>query len=184
MTRVFAIAVWFAALVPCIAFAQHTGVVFDDVNASGVLDAGERGRAGIAVTNGRDVVITGVDGRYELVQQGAGFIAVTCPADGRCPVWFRRGGGDFAVVPEPVVRDFFFVHVSDIHAYPKVEDLAALLPAGGLPWWLPRNLVGWLLLFGIEDFYPDRPLAAATAATLPSMSRSTAPSPVLAADWA
>jgi 3',5'-cyclic AMP phosphodiesterase CpdA len=144
---------------PDIARAEHRGVVFDDANANGVRDAGEAARAGVAVTNGRDVVVTGPDGRYELSEHAAGFVHVSCPADADCPVWYLRGSGggdgDFALVPSAPVSDFFFVHMSDVHAYSKVEDMAGLLPAGGLPWWLPRNLVGWFLLRTLASWYPD-----------------------------
>ncbi len=43
-----------------------TGIVFSDSNANGRLDAGERGIAGIAVSNGLDVVLTDANGKYTL----------------------------------------------------------------------------------------------------------------------
>jgi hypothetical protein len=50
------------------AFAQQkaTGYVFSDANANGKKDAQEKGLAGIGVSNGRQVAVTGIDGKYEL----------------------------------------------------------------------------------------------------------------------
>ena len=57
------------------------GVVFDDLNGNGVRDEGERGVAGVAVSNQRDVVRTGADGRYELpAGRGHGLVYVSIPA--------------------------------------------------------------------------------------------------------
>ena len=92
--------------------SETAGVVFDDANANGVRDAHERGRAGIAVTNGRDVVRTDADGRYALPDGGAGFVSLTCPSDARCPALFHRGAGDFALVRQADERGFFFIHVA------------------------------------------------------------------------
>ena len=137
--------------------ASHTGVVFADLDGDGVREPGEPGRAGVVVSNGREVVSSGADGRYALPEQGAGFVSVSCPADARCPVWFHQGGAheDFALVPRPVEDDFFFVQMSDVHAYPKVEDFAAVL-GNRLPGWLPRPVAGWIMLRFIGRMYPDR----------------------------
>ncbi len=148
------VATLFLLLVTIPAAAEQSGVVFSDDNANGERDPGEAPRQAIAVTNGRDVVVTGADGRYALPERDAGFVSVTCPADGRCPVWFRRGSGDFGIVPTPTLSDFFFVHMSDVHAYPKAEDQADLLPSDGRPWWLPRAVVGWFLLRELDQSYP------------------------------
>jgi hypothetical protein len=159
MTRVLAIVgLVVGSLVASVASPEHTGVIFVDADGDGTQGEAEAARAGIAVTNGRDVVVTGADGRYALPEQGAGFVSITCPADARCPVWFRRAsdsGRDFGIVPAPVQGDFFFVHMSDVHAYESVEDLAGLSPVSGLPWWMPRTLAGWLMLTFIERMYPD-----------------------------
>ena len=149
-----AIATLFFLVLAIPALASQSGVVFSDGNANGVRDPAEAPRAGIAVTNGREVVLSDAQGRYVLPEREGGFVSVTCPADGRCPVWFHRGGGDFAIVPTPPLSDFFFVHMSDVHAYPRVEDLVGLLPSGSLPWWLPRNGVGWFLLRALGKNYP------------------------------
>jgi hypothetical protein len=46
--------------------ASAVGVVFDDATRNGVRDPGEAGIAGVCVSNGRDVVKTDHDGRYQL----------------------------------------------------------------------------------------------------------------------
>lgn len=50
------------------AWAQHEakGYVFEDKNANGRKEHGEKGITGVAVSNGREVVLTGKKGRYEL----------------------------------------------------------------------------------------------------------------------
>ena len=42
------------------------GVVFEDLNGDGARQAGEPGLAGVAVSNGVDIAVTGADGRYTL----------------------------------------------------------------------------------------------------------------------
>ncbi len=42
------------------------GIVFHDLNANGLLDAGEPGIAAVAVSNGSDVVLTDENGNYAI----------------------------------------------------------------------------------------------------------------------
>lgn len=63
----------FACMVPLGALPAATsgadvarGTVFEDRNRNGVRDAGEPPLAGVRVSNGRDIVLTAPDGRYEL----------------------------------------------------------------------------------------------------------------------
>ena len=74
------------------------GTVFEDGNGNGVRDAGEAGVAGVAVSNGREVVRTDGQGRYALpmsagqtvfVVQPAGWTAAT-GADGQPVFWFQQ----------------------------------------------------------------------------------------------
>jgi hypothetical protein len=137
----------------------QAGLVFVDDDADGVRDPSERPRAGVVVSNGQTVVRTGPDGRYTLPLHGEGFVSITCPSDARCPLWFRRASDparDFGVVPAPEQQDgFFFVHMSDVHAYASVTEMAGLSPADRLPWWLPKTLTGWLILQFLDGMYPD-----------------------------
>lgn len=66
---------------------QHaSGVVFQDQNKNGRLDEGDRGLASVAVSNGRDVVLTDEQGRYELPVGDDTIIFVIKPAGYRLPV--------------------------------------------------------------------------------------------------
>ena len=118
-------------------------------------DSGEAPIPGIAVSNGRQVVLSGVDGRYRLPRRPGAFASLTCPDDGRCDVSYRRDSGDFAVAPDPQPDDFFFVQISDLHGYPVPEDLRELPSPEDIPWWMPRYAVGWYLLRTLGRMYPE-----------------------------
>ncbi len=82
------------------AAATWQGTVFNDANGSGRLDPGEAGVAGVAVSNGAQVVLTDIAGRYELMGEGDGFVFVikprgwSIPADARnLPGFYRRVAG-------------------------------------------------------------------------------------------
>lgn len=63
-----------------------TGIVYEDSNKNNKKDRREKGIAGIAVSNGREVVQTGADGRYELPSSDDQIIFVIKPADYQIPV--------------------------------------------------------------------------------------------------
>lgn len=106
MHRRYAVAI--AAFVACLAWpVQHArahaacahGSVFEDANGNGVHDAGERGLAGVKVSDGEHVVATDARGRFTLasaagrsvfVIKPAGFDAAT-RADGLPATWWRPG---------------------------------------------------------------------------------------------
>ncbi|UVI37597.1 calcineurin-like phosphoesterase family protein [Brevibacterium spongiae] len=62
------------------------GQVFDDVNENSKLDGDEKGVAGVAVSNGVDVVQTDGEGRYELPVRDNMTVSVTQPAGWQVPV--------------------------------------------------------------------------------------------------
>lgn len=70
--RVFALAILaLAAIIPITAHSAEPvrfakGIVFDDANRNGSLDAGENGIAGVGVSNGSLIVQTAGDGGYRL----------------------------------------------------------------------------------------------------------------------
>ena len=66
--------------------ANATGQVFLDSNKNGLLDAGERGIAGVRVSNGLDVVTTNDEGRYTLPIDEQSIIFITKPRDYAIPV--------------------------------------------------------------------------------------------------
>ena len=159
-------AVMLLSTIPGHALAQRHGVVYVDDNGNGRRDAGELGREGVALSNGRDVVLTGSGGSYELPALPGGdgrarFVSLSCPADARCPTRFHRlegddsGSRDFALLPAEREDDLFFVHWSDVHAYPVPEDLARAFNADSLPWWLPNFVIGWGFLNMLDEMNPQ-----------------------------
>jgi hypothetical protein len=104
-----------------------SGVVFLDANASGTLDAGERGLPGVAVSNQVDVVVTEADGNFRLEgSKGYGIVFVSVPDGYRSVGDFWRHIGKsasttlaFALARSPAPTDFTFVHASDTHLSEK-----------------------------------------------------------------
>lgn len=135
--------------------AELSGTVFVDADGDSVRDPGEPGLAGARVSNGAEVQTTGTDGRYAFETEATGFVHVTRPDDFACEHWYRRGSGDFALVPAPSPDEFFFVQISDIHAYSDPRDFARYtLP--DTPSWIPARLGAWGLLWAMRGFYPGR----------------------------
>jgi C terminal of Calcineurin-like phosphoesterase/N terminal of Calcineurin-like phosphoesterase len=62
------------------AAGQVSGIVFEDQDGSGVSSAANPGLAGVLVSNGRDVAVTGPDGRYTLPLPEEATIFVIKPA--------------------------------------------------------------------------------------------------------
>lgn len=99
------------------------GVVFEDRNGNGVLDRGEPGVRGVAVSDQVTVSVTDSAGRYALEGTGTGVVFVSVPRAHRAsgPWWRSVASGtsaDFGLVPyrEPV--PFTFAHASDTHIAP------------------------------------------------------------------
>jgi len=63
-----------------------TGFVFDDENGNGVRDAGEPGLAGVAVSNGLDVVLTDAGGAYSIADRPDSRLFVIKPRGWRPPL--------------------------------------------------------------------------------------------------
>lgn len=57
------------------------GYVFEDLNANGVMDAGEKGIGGILVSNQEDIVVTDISGKYEISTKKNQYIYVIKPAN-------------------------------------------------------------------------------------------------------
>src|SRR5580658_9952077 len=65
--------------------AQVSGIVFEDKDGSGV-SASNPGLAGVLVSNGRDIAVTGPDGRYALPLREEATIFVIKPAGFTPPI--------------------------------------------------------------------------------------------------
>src|SRR3984885_8631050 len=66
--------------------SQVSGIVFEDRDGSGASSAANPGLAGVLVSNGRDVAITGLDGRYTLHLPEEATIFVIKPAGFMPPI--------------------------------------------------------------------------------------------------
>lgn len=103
--------------------ADIHGTVFIDANANGRQDTGERGLAGVAVSDQVNVAVTDKDGRYSLrSDMSTGVVFVSVPDGYRATDSFFHAVNaatatpiDFALAAAPTARSFTFVHASDTH---------------------------------------------------------------------
>ncbi len=120
--------IWWVVLVCLVvlwmgaASAQETfqGVVFEDRNGNGVLDAGEKGIPGVCVSNGIDVVQTDGEGRYTLPTREEMVVFVVKPAGYNLPV------------NEHNIPQFFYVHRPS-GSPDFIRDYEGFTPTGNLP---------------------------------------------------
>jgi len=100
------------------------GVVFDDADANGKRDAGERGVAGVAVSDQYTVAMSGADGAYSLTATAeADVVFVSVPDGWAAPGGFWRAVEegkseqqvDFALRQQAASKEFTFIHASDPH---------------------------------------------------------------------
>jgi outer membrane protein assembly factor BamB len=126
--------------------ATVTGRVFHDRNRDGVAGPDEPGLAQVAVSDGREVVLTDRQGEYRLEVTSAPFVFVVLPRGYRALAheFYRdltkAGAKDFALVDWPESRpdDVRFVQITDTHVGSKgaslngfiedVEEINALSP--------------------------------------------------------
>ncbi|MDM7999381.1 MAG: metallophosphoesterase [Dehalococcoidia bacterium] len=109
-----------------------SGTVFDDANANGIRDEGEKGVKGVLVSNGTYCRSTNSSGEYNLPAEGS-FIFMTTPRD-YTPTrgWYAAissGNADFGLkhTPEKDSSDFTFVQITDIHVDEDVAGAVAEL---------------------------------------------------------
>jgi hypothetical protein len=104
------------------------GVVFNDANGNARRDAGERGLAGVAVSDQAAVVQTNADGTYELgAAAESSVVFVSIPDGWSAPAGFWRAlkfegdaaRADFALQRRETKADFTFIHASDTHLSPQ-----------------------------------------------------------------
>jgi len=108
---------------PAPAAAQDTarGVVYLDANRNQARDAGEPGLEGISVSNGRNVVQTGAEGRYELPVREGDVLFVTKPA------------GYMVPVDEDNLPQFYYLHDPDGTPDSLNLRFPGVAPTGPLP---------------------------------------------------
>lgn len=116
--RVLLLVVVFA-MAAGIAYADDAqGMVFYDRNGNGVYDTGEEGLANIAISNGRDMVLSGADGRYSIGVDDDTIIFVIKPQN-----WMTA-------TDENGVPRFYYVHKP--HGSPELQGVG-VAPTGDLP---------------------------------------------------
>lgn len=94
------------------------GTVFVDTNRNSTLDQGEAGLAGVQVSNGREVVLTGEDGSYEL------------PAYDDMNLFITKPAGYITPVSADMVPQFAYVHKTA--GSPDLR-FGGIAPTGPLP---------------------------------------------------
>ena len=117
--RIFPLVVisFVVSLVPASAEAEKArGVVFHDVSGSGTFDAGDFPLSGVAVSNGRDIVVTDEEGRYEL------------PVDDHTIVFVIKPGGWTTPVNDDQIPQFFHIHSPEGATGTKFSGLEATGP--------------------------------------------------------
>ncbi|MEQ8655200.1 MAG: calcineurin-like phosphoesterase family protein [Kiloniellales bacterium] len=140
--------------------SQASGTVFEDANRNARLDEGEKGIAGVLVSNGREVVRTDAQGRYSLPAYDDMNLFVTKPANYAMPL-------DRDLVPQ-------FNYIHKVEGSPPLR-FGGIAPTGPLPqeinFPLIVDLVGdrfQCLVFGDPQPYSNRELGFVrdTAGTL------------------
>ncbi len=97
------------------------GAVFEDLNGDGVRGAGEPGVAGVAVSNGRDVVATGEDGTYRIAVEPRDVLFITKPSGYAVPV------------NDDNLPQFYYIHDPDGTPESLGLRYAGVEPTGPLP---------------------------------------------------
>jgi hypothetical protein len=113
--------IFLALALPALAAAQGpiTVSVFEDRNANGIREAGERPIPAVTVSNQNEVVNTNASGEAHLERGATGIVFVSVPDGYRSvgPFWRSSSAPSmaFALAPAPAPRNFTFVHASDPH---------------------------------------------------------------------
>ncbi|WP_234733270.1 calcineurin-like phosphoesterase C-terminal domain-containing protein [Tellurirhabdus bombi] len=114
----FLLSLLFPLATPVLAQNQAQGVVFEDKNSNGKKDRQEAGLAQVAVSNGKDVVLTDQKGYYQLPVGQDNIIFVIKPTGYRLPVNAQN------------LPQFFYRHKPQ--GSPK-QKFAGVAPTGPLP---------------------------------------------------
>ena len=127
-------------MVPAVLNAQSaaklSGVVYDDINANGVYDRGDKPMKGVAVSDGLNVAKTDNRGRFELPRRSnARFVSISCPSG-----YMTSTGGYYKPVVENAGANDYdfairrynsgvgkkgnhcFIHISDTEIFNTTEN--------------------------------------------------------------
>lgn len=96
------------------------GVVFEDANRNGILDPGEKGIPQVCVSNGREVVATDAEGRYEL------------PAYENMIVFATKPSGYAFPLSDYNTPLFYYIHRPQ-GSPEAIKEYPGILPTGPLP---------------------------------------------------
>lgn len=95
------------------------GVVFNDLNQNGRLDGDEKGISGIKVSNGREIVVTGDNGDYELPVSDDSILFVIKPRNWATPLGDQN------------LPQFYYIHKPE--GSPEKSRFKGVAPTGPLP---------------------------------------------------
>ncbi|MGM9802927.1 MAG: PQQ-binding-like beta-propeller repeat protein [Muribaculaceae bacterium] len=115
------------------------GVVYDDVNANGIYDKGDKPMKDVAVSDGLNVTKTDARGRYELPQRSdARFVSISCPSG-----YMTKAGGYYkAIAGKPASDDCDFavfryksgVDKKGNHSFIQISDTEIFNTTGNEKW--------------------------------------------------
>jgi len=164
-----ALALWLAAPSRAAEPAPETvrGKVFLDANRNGALDPGERGVAGVSITDGIGFVVTAADGSYsitpaddpEIPHKPARVVSLSWPS-GKWPTgqWWARldqikdaANLDFGLRDDEQTVPFTILHASDPHDLLAGPDSRALREAAERR----KDAIAFGVITG--DFFPNAP---------------------------
>lgn len=97
-----------------------SGTVYADANGNGRRDATEIGQAGVVVSDGATVAVTGADGSYRLASAAKPWVFVVTPGDRRAVGgWYRLRAErvDFPLAPDVAPAEWRFAQLSDTHVH-------------------------------------------------------------------
>jgi signal peptidase I len=100
------------------AFESARGIVFDDLNRNLKLDPGEKGIPGVMASNGKDVVLTDDNGRFNIQMEEGNIIFISKPAGYTTPL------------DENNLPRFYYIHQPGGSPTQKYEGIK---PTGPLP---------------------------------------------------
>lgn len=106
-------------------YAQSiTGYVFEDINKNGTRESNEPGLKGVAVSNQINVVLTDVNGTYQITNKGFGSIFISMPDGYTAKKFWQKTTStiNFALTKISSPSSFQFIHASDTHISEKSID--------------------------------------------------------------